>query len=244
MSHIPMIKEDRGIPTLYVKGEPFLALSGEIHNSSSSSLEYMEKEVWPKLEDLHMNSVIVPLFWETIEPEEGVYCMDLPDGLVSQARNHGMHIIFIWFGLWKNSESMYVPKWMKQDTDTYYLVERVNGEKINTISPLCEAAVEKDAKAFAAVMAHLKEIDEQESTVIFIQVENEIGLLSTERDYSKNASQAFAETIPEEVTEPGKRHLKKQQKKILWHITLRRQWKRLQKQDGRSIHFPAIQMHG
>lgn len=200
MSHIPMIKEDRGIPTLYVKGEPFLALSGEIHNSSSSSLEYMEKEVWPKLEDLHMNSVIVPLFWETIEPEEGVYCMDLPDGLVSQARNHGMHIIFIWFGLWKNSESMYVPKWMKQDTDTYYLVERVNGEKINTISPLCEAAVEKDAKAFAAVMAHLKEIDEQESTVIFIQVENEIGLLSTERDYSKNASQAFAETIPEEVT--------------------------------------------
>lgn len=201
MNQIPVIKNDKGIPTLYVNGEPFLALSGEIHNSSASSLEYMEKEVWPKLEGLHMNSVIVPLYWETIEPEEGVYCMDLPDGLIKQARAHGMHLIFIWFGLWKNAESMYVPGWMKQNSDMYYLVEKVNGEKINTISPLCEAAIEKDAKAFAAVMAHIKEVDEQKSTVIFMQVENEIGLLSTARDYSENAQKAFDREIPVEVSE-------------------------------------------
>ncbi|CUQ50859.1 Uncharacterised protein [Dorea longicatena] len=61
---------------------------------------------------------------------------------------------------------MYVPAWMKQDTDTYFHVRKVNGESINTISPFCEAAIEKDANAFAKVMAHIREIDEQKSTVI------------------------------------------------------------------------------
>ena len=62
MTEIPMIKNDHGIPTLYVKGEPFFALSGEVHNSSASSLEYMKAEVWPKLKGLNMNSVIVPVY--------------------------------------------------------------------------------------------------------------------------------------------------------------------------------------
>lgn len=196
---MPCIRNEKGIPTLYVKGTPFLALSGEIHNSSSSNLEYMNTEVWPKLKDLNMNSVIVPLYWEMIEPTEGEYCFELLDGLIRQAREHEMHLILLWFGLWKNSESMYVPQWLKQDTQTYFRVEKVNGERINTISPLCTKAVEKDAKAFANVMRHIKEVDREVSTVIVMQVENEIGLLGTDRDYSPLAEEAYAKEIPEEV---------------------------------------------
>lgn len=197
MMNIPVIKNDNGIPTLYVHDEPFFALSGEIHNSSSSNLEYMESNVWPNLKGLNMNSVIVPIYWETIEAVEGVYDYTLLDGLIRQARENDMHLILLWFGLWKNSESMYVPTWMKQDTETYFRAKKVNGEPINTISPLCEAAIAKDAKAFANIMAHIKEIDETESTVIFIQVENEIGLLGTERDYSIVGNTAFEKEIPE-----------------------------------------------
>ena len=41
--------EKRGAATQFiVDGKPFLMLSGELHNSSSSSLEYM-KPIWPKL---------------------------------------------------------------------------------------------------------------------------------------------------------------------------------------------------
>ncbi len=199
MNQIPQIRNDNGIPTLYVKGEPFFALGGEIHNSSASSLEYMEQHVWNNLEGLNLNSLIVPLYWETIEPEEGSYRFELLDGLIRQARERNTHLIFLWFGLWKNSESMYVPGWMKQDTETYFRAEMVNGEKLNTISPLCEAAVEKDAKAFSKVMAHIREVDEEESTVIIIQVENEIGLLGTACDYSPAAREAFAREIPAEL---------------------------------------------
>lgn len=197
MTDIPRIQNDRGFPTLYVKGEPFLALGGEIHNSSSSNLEFMEKEVWPKLKGMHMNSVIVPLYWEAIEPAEGEFDFHLLDGLTAQARENGMKLIFLWFGLWKNGESMYVPAWMKKDQGKYFRAEKVNGEKTNTISPLCEAAVEKDAAAFAKIMAHIRKIDEKESTVIIMQVENEIGLLETGCDYSGPAKEAFAKEIPE-----------------------------------------------
>ncbi len=200
MKSIPEIKDLNGIPTLYVKGKPFFALAGELHNSAASSLEYMEKSVWPNLSGLNMNTVLLPLYWESLEPEEGKYDFTLMDGLIGQARERDMHLVFLWFGLWKNGESMYVPGWMKKDPEKYFRVRKVNGEPINTISPLCEEAVEKDAHAFTAVMTHLKEIDSQESTVIFIQVENEIGVMGTERDYCEKADEAFEKPIPETLS--------------------------------------------
>lgn len=205
MKQIPEIRELNGIQTLYVEGNPFYVLSGEIHNSSSSSLAYMEKEVWPRLKDLNMNAAVVPIYWEQIEEVEGSYCFDVMDGIISQARSNGMRLVFLWFGLWKNAESMYVPGWMKKDTDTYFRVEKVSGEKINTISPLCEAAVEKDMAAFTAIMKHIKEVDENETTVIMMQVENEIGLLGTDRDYSAAGKKAYAEAVPAILTESGEK---------------------------------------
>ena len=198
---IPEIRMDRGIPTLYVNDKPFFARCGELHNSSSSSLEYMEEHVWPNLKDLHMNSVIAPIYWELIEPLEGEFRFELLDGLIRQAREHDMKLILIWFGLWKNSESMYVPGWMKQDTQTYFHARTVSGKTINTISPLCGEAVEKDSRAFRKVMAHIREVDEQEQTVITMQVENEIGLMGTAGDYSAAAQELFQAELPGDMAE-------------------------------------------
>lgn len=196
---IPRIQLEHGIPTLYVKGEPFFALAGELHNSSSSSLSYMKEHVWPNLKGLNMNTVLLALAWESVEPEDGQFDFTLLDGLIAQAREQNMHLAFLWFGLWKNAESMYVPGWMKTDSVTYFRARKVDGEKINSISPLCQAAVDRDARAFAQVMAHIRETDETESTVIFMQVENEIGLLGTPRDYSEEANRFFDEPIPEQL---------------------------------------------
>lgn len=78
-----------------------------------------------------------------------------------------MHLVILWFGLWKNSESNYVPAWVKQDTDKYFRVRDAWHKPLNIISPLCEAAVAADARAFARLMAYIYEVDAQENTVIF-----------------------------------------------------------------------------
>ncbi len=196
MKALPEIRKYNGIDTLFVDNEPFIILGGEIHNSSASNLEYMAKKVWPSLEGLNMNTLIVPIYWDLVEEKEGIYDFTLIDGLIEQARDNNMHLVLLWFGLWKNSESTYIPTWMKKDLKTYFRARKVNGEALNTISPLCQLAIEKDANALTRIMERIKEIDENENTVIAIQIENEIGLLGTDRDYSNIAEKEFVKNVP------------------------------------------------
>src|ERR1700687_979559 len=88
--------ERRGSATqLIVDGKPFLILGGELHNSSSSSLEYM-KPLWPKLTAMGLNTVVTPLSWELVEPREGSYDFALVDDLLAQARENHQRIVFLW----------------------------------------------------------------------------------------------------------------------------------------------------
>ena len=44
-------------------------LGGELHNSSGSSLEYMQP-IWPRLAKLNLNTVLATVSWELLEPED------------------------------------------------------------------------------------------------------------------------------------------------------------------------------
>ena len=77
---------------------PLLLLScfaGELHNSSSSSLDYM-KPSWPKLAAIPLNTVLTPISWELVEPTEGKFDFTLIDGLLAQAREQHLRIVFLW----------------------------------------------------------------------------------------------------------------------------------------------------
>ncbi|MBD3948544.1 DUF5597 domain-containing protein [Tuanshanicoccus lijuaniae] len=198
---IPEIKTVNKHQTLFVNNKPFFCYAGEVHNSSASNLSYMESAVWPNLKGLNLNTLILPIYWECLEPSPDVFDFSLIDGLIKQARENNMHLILIWFGLWKNAESMYVPSWIKKDSRTYFRAKTINGNKLNSISPFCEAAIKRDSNAFKELMAHIKKIDQDQSTVLMIQVENEIGLLGSDRDYSTLANQAFESAIPASLAE-------------------------------------------
>jgi hypothetical protein len=60
-------------------------------------------------------------------------------------------------------------------------------------------ARDADARAFTALLGHLKKIDAEENTVLMVQVENEVGMLPVARDYSPVANQLFAEAVPDEL---------------------------------------------
>ena len=191
--------EKRGAATqLIVDGKPFLMLSGELHNSSSSSLEYM-KPIWPKLAALGLNTVVTPLSWELIEPEEGHYDFTLVDGLLQQARQSHQRIVFLWLATWKNGVSSYAPVWVKQDTRRFpRVIER--GSAVETLSPQGSATLDADARAFTALMRHIKEVDSRDHTVVMMQMENEVGVLGDTRDHSETANRAFTAAAPAELT--------------------------------------------
>ena len=191
--------EKRGAATqLVVDGKPFLMLAGELHNSSSSSLEYM-KPIWPRLAAMGLNTVATPLSWELIEPREGGYDFTLVDGLLEQARAAHERIIFLWLASWKNGMSSYAPVWVKEDTRRFPRVEE-HGSKVEILSPMGAATEEADARAFTALMQHIKQVDSRECTVLMMQIENEVGVLGDTRDHSEAANAAFATAVPRELT--------------------------------------------
>lgn len=194
----PHLKITDGIARLIVNNRPFLSVAGEVHNSSSSSVEYMEK-IWPKLVQMNLNTVLVPVSWELVEPKEGQFNFDLIDSLIIKARESNLKIIFLWFGSWKNMVSTYVPGWVKSDPDRYSLFCIKNGEKLQMLSAFEKENILADSRAFAALMKHVKQVDAREQTVIMIQVENEVGTQGGGRDYSKLALEAYKNKVPKEL---------------------------------------------
>jgi beta-galactosidase GanA len=191
--------EKRGAATqLIVDGKPFLMLSGELHNSSSSSLAYM-KPIWPKLAAMGLNSVVTPLSWELIEPTEGSFDFTLVDGLLQQARAQHQRVVFLWLASWKNGMSSYAPVWVKRDTRRFPRVVE-HGSEVEILSPASAATRDADARAFAALMQHIKQADSQDHTVLMMQIENEVGVLGDSRDHSEAANQEFASSVPPELT--------------------------------------------
>jgi hypothetical protein len=191
--------ETRGAATqLIVDGQPFLILGGEVRNSSSSSLDFM-KPIWPRLASLHLNTVVTPLSWELIEPTEGAFDFTLVDGLLAQARQQHEHVVFLWLASWKNGMSSYAPVWVKQDTRRFPRVIE-HGNEVEVLTPLSAASEQADARAFAALMQHIKEVDSHDHTVLMMQLENEVGVLDDSRDRSDAANRAFASPVPAELT--------------------------------------------
>ena len=107
-SPLPQIRQNGAVKQFFVDDKPFIMLSGELHNSSPSSIEYMQP-IWDKLSALHLNTVIGAASWELVEPKEGKFDFSLVDDQINQARQRNMRLVLIWFATWKNAGSSYPP---------------------------------------------------------------------------------------------------------------------------------------
>ena len=195
--HPPIILHRRHAGAyLTVHDTPTILLAGELHNSSASSLAYLEP-ILDRLQELHLNTVLAPLSWELVEPTEGEYDFALLDGIMRAARRRGLSLVFLWFGTLKNAVSSYAPAWVKTDTQRFFRAQTAPGVSTGAVSVFCAEAQRCDARAFAAVMARIREIDADEGTVLMVQVENEPGLLGAARDHHPTAEAAFQGAVPD-----------------------------------------------
>ena len=186
-------------------GEPYLALAGELGNNTATSLEHMQP-IWPRLRSMNLNTVLPAISWALTEPEEGNYDFTLVDGLIEDARRHNMKLVPLWFGSWKNTWSSYAPEWVKRDFERFPRVRLANGSGTERLSPFSDANRDADARAFAALMRHIKEVDGDQHTVIMVQVENEVGVIPDARDHSEVANKAFNGPVPAELMDYLQKH--------------------------------------
>ncbi len=200
-SPIPRIVRTGSHYQLQVDGRPYLILGGQAHNSSASNPKDLEP-VWKSLVAMHANTAEVPIYWELIEPKPGQFDFRMIDAIIQGARENHLHVILLWFGTWKwveDSGMAYTPSWIKEDPATYFHIRDEAGQPLYNISPFCKAAREADARAFSAVMQHIKSVDSTQHTVIMMQVENESGLKGTDRDYSPQANREYQSAVPTQL---------------------------------------------
>jgi len=201
---VPHLAKQGDATQLIVEGKPFLILAGELTNNAATALEPMEP-IWPKLVSSNLNTVLVGVSWAQFEPEEGKFNYNLVDGVIARARENHLHIVFLWFGCWKNGTSSYPPYWVKKDYERFPRIRIGEGKTVSisgpveVLSTLSDATRDADARAFAALMGHIKEVDGAQHTVVMMQVENEVGVLRDTRDRSPAANRAFAGPVPAEL---------------------------------------------
>jgi beta-galactosidase GanA len=195
---LPHLERHGTATQLVVDGKPLLMLAAELHNSSSSSLDYM-RPIWPRLAAIPLNTVLTPLSWELIEPQEGKFDFTLVDGLIQDARRNHLHLVFLWLASWKNGMSSYVPLWVKDNPRRFPRVIDRGGNPLEILSTFGQETRDADAHAFAAVMGHIREVDGEAHTVLMMQVENEVGVLGDSRDRCAAANQAFGGKVPQQL---------------------------------------------
>ncbi|WP_225010277.1 GH35 family beta-galactosidase [Novosphingobium percolationis] len=200
---VPVIRDRQ----LLVNGKPYLALGGELHNSSASSPEYM-RPIWDKLQAMHVRTVIGTVSWEDCEPREGQFDFRTVDAQIAEARKRDMRLVLIWFGAFKNAASTYAPSWVRGDTGRFprAIAQGTMSEAFTykgampkpVLSVFSPELLNADRTAFVALMRHLAAVD-TDHRVIMVQVNNETGMLRDSRDRSALAESAWKGPVPQQL---------------------------------------------
>jgi hypothetical protein len=105
---------------------------------------------------------------------------------------------------------------VKKDYKKYPHARDEHGKPLEILSTFGKASGEADAKAFAALMRHIKDVDSKQQTVVMIQVENEMGVIdnlgrapwgkeisenpgNARRDFCDQANTAYNGLVPKEL---------------------------------------------
>ena len=176
--------------------DDFRILGGELSNSAVTSTTDVD-DVLTRMKQMGLNTVLVPVYWEFLEPAEGQMDFTLIDCTIDVARQQGLKIVPLWFGAWKNSMSCYAPAWFKRDIKRFPRAMTTEGKPLEIASCFSDNVLQADLKAFSALMQHIARKDPQREVVIMMQIENEIGMLESARDHSPLAEKAYRQQVPQ-----------------------------------------------
>ena len=196
-SDIPHMEQRDGMKKLIVDGRPYICVAGEVANTSSSDPATMKQTI-ARLSKANLNTILTVVSWDLVEPQEGQFDFSWVDYQIEAARANNIRLIFLWMASWKNGLSHFPPEWVKANQARFPRVVNGQGHSLEILSTLSEENRNADARAFAAVQKHIREVD-KDHTVIGWQIENEVGVMGSVRDFCPAANKAFAEPVPAEL---------------------------------------------
>ena len=132
MDDLPRIDRINNGFSFVLNNKPFVMLAAETHNSAASSYEYMQY-VWSRAKELNCNTLLVPIYWELVEPKENHFDYSTIEKLIVEARKQKKRLVLLWFGSWKNGCATYVPGWVKIDRRRFPRVENENGKTVTIL---------------------------------------------------------------------------------------------------------------
>jgi hypothetical protein len=86
---------------LIVDGKPYFMRAAELNNSSLSSRDFM-RSVFPRMVENNVNTLLGAISWQQVEPKEDIFDFEELTGIIEDARTHGLRLILLWFGAYKN----------------------------------------------------------------------------------------------------------------------------------------------
>jgi len=98
-----------------------------------------------------------------------------------------------------------MPRVGEDQPATFQRVTSPTGKQIWVLSSHCQANLEADKKAFTALCKHLKAKDRAEQTVIGFQIQNEPGIMGSDRDYGPKAQAIFDSPVPAKLVNAMKK---------------------------------------
>lgn len=188
---MPRLQPSNGRQALFVDGRLFLILGLQWDCDTPFAAELMDP-LFPQAARMGCNTAVLPLYWREIEPAEGRYDFSMLDHRIELARRNALRLALVWFGAYKNGSLNYAPEFVRSDPRRFRRARRPDGTLLYNFS--CPTSAEMFAverRALTSVFGHLRAVDGSRHTAILFQMENEAGLLETDRCYCPTCTQNF-----------------------------------------------------
>jgi hypothetical protein len=190
---MPHLEDLNGRKALFVDGRPFIILGLQWDCDGCYTPEDMNP-FFEHGQKMGLNTASLLLYWREVEPVEGEYHFEMLDHRIEMARKHNMKIVLVWFASFKNSNLTYAPDYIRSDHGRFVKLHDKNGNLLtNSCCPKAKETHRRDELALIKIFEHLKKVDSKEHTVIFFQMENEAGVVLSDRCYCEVCNKVFDE---------------------------------------------------